>query len=131
VTIELVSDPERHTEVVGHSRRPPEWRSHFSIGWKFVPSLGLKLCGYADQVMIEEEPPQGSLAEQVLWCLEKRIAMAKELAQYFDGTLSVGIPKADGTMTIGTRTQILFLETRIERLDRIINSFSPPRDARA
>ena len=81
--------------------------------------------------MIEEEPPQGPLADRVLWCRERRVALAKELAQYFDGTLSVGTPKAGGEMTLGSRTHILFLEMEIEQLDRTINSFSPSPDAHA
>jgi hypothetical protein len=76
--------------------------------------------------MIDERQILRSLADQVLLCREKRAVVAKELAQYIDGTLSVGTPEPGETMTLGTRTHILFLEREIEQLDRIINSFSPP-----
>ena len=76
--------------------------------------------------MTEEDRVQRSIAEHILWCREKRDELAKELAQYRSGELSVGERKIGESMTQGTKTHIMYLQRNINQLDRVLAAYSPP-----
>jgi hypothetical protein len=81
--------------------------------------------------MTAEDLGQRSIAEHVLWCGDKRDALAKELVQYQSGALSIGIRKAGEPVTQGTLTHIIYLQRTIEQLGRVIAAYSPPNDQTA
>ena len=75
--------------------------------------------------MTEEDRVQRAIAEHVLWCREKRDALTDELAQYRDGTFSIGERKVGEPITQGTITHINYLRRTIDQLGRVITAYSP------
>jgi hypothetical protein len=80
--------------------------------------------------MRKEKPAQESIAERVLLYRQRRDALARDLAQYRNGTLSIGERKIGEPVTQGTLTHIMFLQRMIEDLSRVISAYSPPLDAK-
>jgi hypothetical protein len=78
--------------------------------------------------MSEEDRVQRAIAEHVQWCREKRDALTEELAQYRDGTLSIGERKTGEPVTRGTITHIMYLQRTIDQLGKVIAAYSPPKD---
>jgi hypothetical protein len=81
--------------------------------------------------MNTEDLGQGSIAEHVLWCADKRHALAKELVQYRSGALSIGTRRVGEPVTQGTLTHVLYLQRTIEQLGRVVAAYSPPNDQTA
>lgn len=75
---------------------------------------------------MKEDRVQRPIAEQVLWCRDKRDSLRRELDPYRAGTLSIGERKIGEPMTQGTMTHIAYLQRTIDQLDRVIAAYSPP-----
>jgi hypothetical protein len=78
--------------------------------------------------MNAEDLGQRSIADHILWCRDKRDALANELAQYQSGALSIGTRKTGEAVTQGTVTHVSYLQRTIEQLGRVIAAYSPPED---
>ena len=71
---------------------------------------------------------QRSVMEHVLWCRDKRDALAEELGQCKAGTLTIGKTMVGQAYTQGSLTHIAYLQRTIEQLGRVIAAYSPPND---
>jgi len=78
--------------------------------------------------MREEDTVQRAIAEHVIWCRDKRDALASELVQYQSGALSIGTRKIGEPVTQGTQTHIIYLQMNLEQLGRVIAAYSPAKD---
>jgi hypothetical protein len=78
--------------------------------------------------MNAEDPGQRSIADPILWCRDKRDALATELAQYQSGASSIGTRKTGEPVTQGTVTHVSYLQRTIEQLGRVIAAYSPPKE---
>lgn len=75
--------------------------------------------------MPDDDETRRFAIDHVQWCREERARLTESLTQYQNGELSIGERATGKPMTQGTLTHIMYLQTTIRQLGRVIAAFEP------